>query len=438
MLSYELNRDGTEAIYIQIYNNIRRDIERGAIEAGAKLPSKRMLAAHLGVSIITIENAYDQLSAEGYIRSVPKSGYYVEKIVLNHEPVKLAPKNISEEREQLTDNPEPRKELFPFAVWAKTTREVLSSKQAELLIKPSCEGIYELRQSIAEHLKAFRGVSVSPEQIIVGAGTEYLYMLIIMLFDRRSVYALEDPGYRKISDIYKSHNIKCEYIPMCDDGIDIDYLNKTDANIVHISPSHHFPTGVVTSIGKRYRLLGWASEAENRYIIEDDYDSEFRMSGKPISPLIGIDVMDKVIYMNTFSKSLSSTIRISYMVLPQKLLRVFREKLGFYSCTVSTFEQYTLARFMNEGHFEKHINRMRHYYKECRQRLFEAVKSYDIFKNSKISGENAGLHCIAEFDTDMSDNDICAELKKIGFRAVPLRVYYHKHDGDLHKMVIFY
>lgn len=437
MLSYELDRAGNVPLYVQIYNNIRKDIENGIIKSDAKLPSKRAFAAQIGVSIITIENAYEQLAAEGYIRSVPKSGYYAEKVICNCDIADVANNEI-EEKKEIIDTPEPHKELFPFAAWAKMTRDILSSKQTELLVKPSCEGIYELRKAIAKHLRDFRNISVSPEQIIIGAGTEYLYMLIIMLFNNKSIYAVEDPGYRKISDIYRSHNVKCEYIPMCKDGIDIDYLNKTNADIIHISPSHHFPTGVVTSIGKRYRLLGWANESKNRYIIEDDYDSEFRLSGRPISSLMGIDVTGKVIYMNTFSKSLSSTIRISYMVLPKKLLSTFREKLGFYSCTVSTFEQYTLARFMNEGYFEKHINRMRHYYKQCRQKLYDAMQIYDIFKNARISGENAGLHCIVEFDSDLTDKVLCKELEKLGFCVAPLSTYYHDPKGDMHTVIFFY
>ena len=256
-------------------------------------------------------------------------------------------------------------ENFPFSVWAKLVREMVSGESATLLQPPPVGGIPELRKAIADHLYAFRGIGVSPEQIIIGAGTEYLYGLLIQLFGNTAIYAIEDPGYAKISKIYESHGVRVRHIPMDENGIRTEVLEASASDILHLSPSHHYPTGIVTSISRRYELLGWASKSEKRYIIEDDYDSEFRLLGRPIPALQSIDVMDKVIYMNTFSKSLSSTIRISYMVLPEKLLKMFYAKLGFYSCTVSNFEQYTLARFISGGYFEKHINRMRNYYRIC-------------------------------------------------------------------------
>jgi hypothetical protein len=396
MLSYELDNTRSEPLYVQIYEKIKDDIELGDIKQGEKLPSKRTFAAQLGVSIITVENAYNQLVDEGCIRSVPKKGYYARSIEKNIAVIverELPCKVQSDENSDMENG------LFPFTVWAKLMREELSSNQRKLLTNPPFEGAYELRNAIAEHLKRFRNIKVTPKQIIIGAGTEYLYMLINLLFGNNYIFGVEEPGYSKIADIYTNYNIKCEHIPMLDDGVDIDYLKSIKTDIIHISPSHHFPTGVITSIGKRYALLEWASQSLDRYIIEDDYDSEFRLSGKPVPSLFSIDVMDKVIYMNTFSKSLSSTIRISYMILPVTLLEKFRKKLGFYSCPVSTFEQYTLARFIDEGYFEKHINRMRVHYKRCRNHLFEQMKKFDIFRNAEVSGKNSGLHCVVKFDT---------------------------------------
>lgn len=217
-------------------------------------------------------------------------------------------------------------------------------------------------------------MEIAPEQIIIGAGTEYLYGLLIELLGYDKNYCLEEPGYRKISQIYSSHQVKTCHAALDECGIQIEELERLNAQIVHISPSHHFPTGILMPIGRRYELLGWASKDETRYIIEDDYDSEFRLSGKPIPTLQSIDVLEKVIYINTFTKTLASTIRISYMVLPMHLVRLFHEKLSFYSCTVSTFEQYTLAHFIQEGYFEKHINRMRSYYQKKRNLLLDAIK----------------------------------------------------------------
>ncbi len=257
MLCYELDNTRSEPLYVQIYEKIKDDIELGEIKAGEKLPSKRTFAAQLGVSIITVENAYNQLVDEGYIRSVPKKGYYARTVEKNICAIagRELPRIV-----QSDENDDIENELFPFTVWAKLMREELSGNQRKLLTKPPFEGVYELRNAIAEHLKRFRNIKVMPEQIIIGAGTEYLYMLINLLFGDDYVFGLEEPGYSKIADIYTNYNIKCEHIPMLDDGIDMDHLKNVKADIIHISPSHHFPTGVVTSIGKRYALLEWASQ----------------------------------------------------------------------------------------------------------------------------------------------------------------------------------
>ncbi|MCI5910223.1 MAG: PLP-dependent aminotransferase family protein [Oscillospiraceae bacterium] len=434
MLTYELDRTIREPLYVQLYNFIRMDIESGVLTAGSKLPSKRSFAQHLGISLITVENSYSQLLAEGYIRSEVKKGYYVEKIEKKMETSEIfEPEETENEMLEDSDN-----KLFPFTIWAKIMRDELSENQTKLLTKPPFEGVYELRKAISEHLRNFRNIQASPNQIIIGAGTEYLYMLINILFGSNYIFGLEDPGYSKIANIYNEYNIKCEYIPMMEDGMDVDYLKKNKVDIIHISPSHHFPTGAVTSIGKRYALLEWASKSPDRYIIEDDYDSEFRLSGKPISSLYGIDVIDKVIYMNTFSKSLASTIRISYMVLPKSLMKRFHERLGFFSCPVSTFEQHTLARFISEGYFERHINRMRRHYKKRKEELFEDMKKYDIFENSVISGENSGLHCVVKFDTQKTDEELLEEVVSYGFKASMMKDYYFINREDTHTLVFYY
>lgn len=436
MLTYELDKACDEPLYVQIYEKIKGSIEQGTIKSGEKLPSKRSFAAQLGVSVITVENAYDQLIAEGYIKSEPKKGYFAEKVIINPQTSKVWDKETVRQTvgERSCEN-----EMFPFTTWAKLMREELSGNQRSLLTKPPFEGVYELRLAISRHLEQFRNIKASPEQIIIGAGTEYLYMLMNILFGNSYVFAVEEPGYSKIAEIYANYGIKCERIPVACDGIDTDYLKKVKTDIIHISPSHHFPTGVITSVSKRYSLLEWASRSPDRFIIEDDYDSEFRLSGKPIPSMYSIDVTDKVIYMNTFSKSLASTIRISYMVLPPSLLTKFREKLGFCSCPVSTFEQYALARFISEGYFEKHINRMRVHYKKCRSLLFEKMGRYDIFKHSVISGEDSGLHCVVKFTCELSDEELLEKVSSLGFKAAMMKKYYHVGlPNDLHTLIFFY
>ena len=328
---------------------------------------------------------------------------------------------------------------FPFSIWAKLTREVLAGEDSTLLLPPPAGGIMELRKAIADQLYQFRGIDVSPEQIIIGAGTEYLYGLLIQLFGNEAVYAIEDPGYQKIAQIYTSHGVDLCYIPMDEGGVCTGVLEDSGADILHLSPSHHFPTGRVTPISRRYELLGWASKSDGRYIIEDDYDSEFRLLGRPIPALQSIDVMDKVIYMNTFSKSLSSTIRISYMVLPQKLLKQFYEKLGFYSCTVSNFEQYTLARFISGGYFEKHINRMRNYYRNQRDILLESIRKSPLAGKIKIKEENSGLHFLMELQTEMPDDLLEEKAGRMGLRISCLSRYYHQPEqAKQHVLVLNY
>ena len=324
-------------------------------------------------------------------------------------------------------------------MWAKLLRKTMSENLDKLLLNSPSVGIWELRQEIAKYLLQFRGMNVSPEQIIIGAGTEYLYSIIIQLLGRNKIYALEDPGYQKISKIYYANNVACVHIPMNKNGIDMKSLENTNAQVVHISPSHHFPTGIVTPIGRRYELLSWASKSSSHYIIEDDYDSEFRFIGKPIPALQSIDAMEKVIYINTFSKSLSSTIRISYMVLPKALADRYSQELNFYACTVSNFDQYTLYQFIEKGYMEKHINRMRNYYRVQRDNLLNCIRSQKHFNKVKIKEENAGLHFLLEIDTPYSDEELIKRIAKQGIHISCLSQYFHdKKRAKEHTLIINY
>lgn len=448
MLTYSFSNAGGDSLYEYLYKCIKKDISDGTLTPNTKLPSKRALAKNLNISTITVENAYGQLMAEGYIYSRPKRGYFVSDIIpvikrsIEKSPDINMPSLPVQEKSRLFADFISNRTLydnFPFSIWAKLMREVMTEHSELLLTNPPAGGILSLRHAIAEHLLQFRGMSVSPQQIIIGAGTEYLYGLIIQLLGRDKVFAVEDPGYKKISQVYESNNVTCRFIPLDKNGISMKMLLKSHADIIHISPSHHYPTGIVTPISRRYELLEWAQENDSRYIIEDDYDCEFRMSGMPIPTLQSIDTNEKVIYMNTFTKSLSSTIRISYMVLPAGLLSAYYEKLGFYSCTVSTFEQLTLYKFMNEGYFEKHINRMRNFYKNQRNLILNAIKESPLNHVCHITEQNAGLHFLMAADTKLSDEELIKKAADLGIGIGFLSQYYHNQNSAAkHILVINY
>lgn len=445
MLTYSFENIGKESIYEYLYKCIKQDIIEGKLAAGERLPSKRTLAVNLGISTITVENSYGQLMSEGYIYSLPKKGYYVSDLsgVTKIKPVKY---EIPREKE----NNEPKYDMdlssnrtdpdsFPFATWAKLMRRVITDKKEDLMkISPS-EGTWELRAAIAMHLASFRDMQVEPEQIIIGAGTEYMYGMLIQLLGRDKTYCVEDPGYSKIARIYSSNNVKYCYAGMDKEGICPDKIRECDADIVHISPTHHFPTGITMPVSRRFELLAWANEKDDRYIIEDDYDSEFRMTGKTIPTMKSIDISEKVIYMNTFSRTLTPTIRISYMVLPPHLAAVYRERLSFYSCTVSNFEQYTLAEFIQDGYFEKHLNRMRLFYSRQREAILSVLKSGSCKCVGRVREADSGLHFILELNTKLSDDAVKKQLDSCGIHINALSEYYHdKANSISHQFVISY
>lgn len=422
MLTYNLKeKDGP--LYKSLYENIRSDINRGILRCGDKLPSKRTLARNLGISIITVEKAYDQLIGEGYLYTLPQKGYYVANTVLMQPvfPSVPAPRIINRTREKEKADFDFSSNMiesncFPFSIWAKILRETISMKERELMTNPPCNGIYELRSAIAKHLSGFRGMSIDPDQIVVGAGTEYLYSLLTKLIGENKVYCIENPGYKKLKSIYELNHNECRLVSLDEYGIRMEELRDCGADVAHISPTHHFPTGITMPVNRRYELLAWANEKEDRYIIEDDYDSEFRINGNPIPTLQSIDTGGKVVYMNTFSKSLASTIRISYMVLPPELANKYYEKLAFLACTVPTFEQYTLAEFISRGYYEKHINRMRLYYGRKRKRVLDIIRSVFREDQCRIIENDSGLHFLIELNTEVGDAEIIRRLQEQGIR----------------------
>ncbi len=447
MLTYTFQDTRSDSLYQQLYKYIRNDIISGRLKADEKLPSKRTFAKNLGVSVITIENAYDQLMGEGYIYSLSKKGFFVSDIgnasVKNELSVPDGDISVTEEetKEYIADfssNRQPQAQ-FPFSVWSRLMRECISDYQESLLDKTPGEGSVELRKAIADHLKDFRGMDVDYSQIVIGAGTENLYIQIVQLLGMDLIYGVEDPGFLTLSQIYKVSGAEVKYISLDDNGISIEELERTDVNIAHISPSHQFPTGRITPISRRYELLGWASKKESRYIIEDDYDSEFRMTGKPVATMKSIDVNDKVIYMNTFSKSISNSLRVSYMILPKHLMQLYKHKLSFYSCPVTSIIQLTLARFIGEGYFEKHINRTRTYYRKLRDYLVESLLHSRIAEYINIKEADSGLHLLLHINISCSDKELCMMMERRNIKVCAVSEYsYTREEKYNHDFLMNY
>lgn len=441
MLTYDLEKRGKTALYEYLYKCIRDDILSGRIEAGEKLPSKREMARNHGISVITVENAYAQLVVEGYIYTQEKKGYFAGKVIRQHIEPEIRPKHVQKEKKThwLVDfrSNHIMYDSFPFATWSRVMRQTLLDQEKSFLTSPAPNGVWELRETIADHLQHFRGMDVNPDNIIVGAGTEYLYSIIVQLLGHNKIIAVEDPGYKKIGKVYESNGVKCLHLKIDKEGLNISALEGCNVSAVHISPSHHFPTGRVMPIGRRHQLLNWVSENKS-YIIEDDYDSEFRFSGRPIPTMAGIDNR-RVIYMNTFSKTLAPSIRIAYMVLPDKLMEKFNKKLGFYSSTVSSFEQYTLANFISRGYYERHINRMRNYYKDYRNRIINAIKQSSLYSKVTIEEENAGLHFILGIKVKVDDDKFIRTLRENGINLSSVSDYcYNSLEEFKHKFIINY
>ena len=443
MLTYELDAKNSRSLYEQLYQAIRSDIELARLDAGSKLPSKRTLAQHLGISVITVESAYRQLAAEGYIEAKERRGYFVNELpsVQAHDMsagseqiehqlnAKAATKQIdpvlaSASSIQATplladfSGNDRSGDQFPFHIWAKTVRRTLSEASKGLLLRTAHDnrGSEELRTAIAGHLVHFRGLEASPEQIIIGAGAQDLYGVLVQLLGRERTFAVEDPGYPALRTHYELSGAHVVGIPVDESGLDVATLRASKASIAHCSPAHQFPTGSVMSAVRRHELLDWARETSKqnafrsserpgakghplkRYIIEDDYDSEFRMRGRPIPPLFMQDTQGSVIYMNTFTRSLGSVFRIAYMVLPPQLLTTFNERFMARACMVGALEQLELARFITSGDYERHVNRQRTAYRRLQDSLVAKIMTSEAGDYVRFKGVGSGLHFLMEVD----------------------------------------
>lgn len=415
-------------LYEQIYMYIKQDIQDGRIKSGERLPSTRALCRHLEVSRSTVELAYEQLLSEGYVEAEPYRGYFAAEIDGVYQLRPETPRNdIGEEPEErpyrydFTPNGVDL-DSFPYNTWRKLSKECLMDDCAELFRLGHPQGEYGLRSVICSYLHQARGVNCSPDQIVVGAGNDYLLMVLATVIGTKHKVAFENPTYKREYCLFR--NMSCEVcsVDMDANGMSVSKLEESGADIAFVMPSHQYPLGIVMPVKRRLELMAWARQAEERYIIEDDYDSEFRYKGKPIPALQGYDHHEKVIYIGTFSRSVAPAIRISYMVLPRPLLKQYREKSGFLNSTVSKADQMLLQRFIGEGYYERHLNKMRALYKGRHDMLLGCLKG--LRKNFEISGEYAGVHLLLHSKGEQSEEELIARAAERDVKVYGLSEYY--------------
>ncbi|WP_077213466.1 PLP-dependent aminotransferase family protein [Bacillus dakarensis] len=426
MLSCHLNRSIDIPLYEQLYLYIKKEITEGRLAYGTKLPSKRKLADFLKISQNTVETAYEQLTAEGYVEVLARKGYFV----MAYEDLEYvqtsdhlsAETKVKEEKVKFNFHPSAiDTENFPFTRWRKYAKNTIDKNNHSLLLLGDSQGEYELRQEIAHYLYHARGVQCAPEEIIVGAGIEILLQQLLLLFDEKTVYGVEDPGYHLILRILKSYPNEVYPLEVDEEGVKVNRIDTSKINVVYVTPSHHFPYGTVLSVNRRTKLLKWAQAEDHRYIIEDDYDSEFRYSGKSIPSLQSMDLGGKVIYLGAFSKSLMPSIRISYMVLPKPLMKRYKEKLSFYHSTVSRIDQHILTQFMREGDFERHLNRMRKVYRRKLEKVIEILKPYQ--DKVTVIGEQSGLHTVLVVNNGLNEQELVQKAFEANIKIYPMSSY---------------
>jgi GntR family transcriptional regulator/MocR family aminotransferase len=425
-------------LYEKIYKYIRNEIIDGKIPTGEKLPSTRLLAENLSVSRSTVELAYDQLLAEGYIRAEACRGFFACDI---KELYQLDEGSRNAARRRNPGGAASSRQIkrvidfspyaintasFPYNVWRKISKNVLLDDREELLLAGDGQGEYELRSEIASYLHQARGVNCQVEDIIIGAGNEYLEILLAQLLGRGLTMLMENPGYPQAYHTFCNMGYQVRTVEARDTGMTRQDAERIQPDLIYMMPSHQFPLGSVMPMTQRLELLKWASEQEGRYLIEDDYDSEYRYRGKPIPSLQSIDSNGKVIYLGTFSKSVAPSLRISYMVLPPQLLEKYKTECGFYSTTVPRMQQEILREFIRDGHFGRHLNRMRGIYRSRHDYLLGELKKR--FWVKKISGDHAGMHLLVQVNSKLPEEEICRRAAEQGIGLSGL-LSYRLGDG---------
>lgn len=427
-IAISLDASSSVPLYEQIYVYIKEDIQNGGMPSGKKLPSTRSLAKYLQVSRTTVDMAYSQLVSEGYIEPSPYRGYFVCDLegIYRLKTEHGREQTVHEEKDEkpVYDFSPHGVDLnsFPHNAWRKLSRGILQDEDRLLFQLGDPQGEYVLRETIAAYLHQARGVSAYPDQIVVGAGNDFLLLLLCSMFGTGQRIAMESPTYRKAYDLFHNLSNEVQIVEMDDGGMRVDMLTQTGAKIAYVMPSHQYPLGIVMPVKRRMQLLDWAASEEGRYIIEDDYDSEFRYRGKPIPALQGYDRSDRVIYIGTFSKSIAPAIRVSYMVLPKGLLELYRRRGRMISCTVSRIDQQIIAGFLDEGYYERHLNKMRALYKARHDVLLEELRAFGSI--CRVSGEHAGVHLLLTFTNGMSEEEAIRRAALEGVAVYGLSRYY--------------
>ena len=424
-MTIRLRTDSDKCLYQQIYEHIRQEIREGKLLAGERLPSTRSLAEYLQVARSTVDYAYDQLLSEGYIEAKPYKGYFVCRLegIFTMEQREMTETEVARPASE-EDGAQARIDFspygidmtgFPFGVWKRITKNILNDSNSELFAQGEPQGDYDLRMTISRYLHSSRGVNCRPEQIIVGAGNDYLLLLLEKILGRHVGIAMENPTYKRAYRIFQSFAYRIYTVDMDDKGMRADRLLELPVRAAYVMPSHQYPTGAVMTIGRRAELLRWAEKEPDRYLIEDDYDSEFRYRGKPIPSLQSSDKRGKVIYIGTFSKAIAPAIRVSYMVLPESLLEVYRRDCSFYSCTVSRIDQRILNEFIRDGYFERHLNKMRMHYRAKHDLLLAELEPFK--KAFTISGEDAGLHLLLTAKGAVTEAQLLSAATEAGVKV---------------------
>lgn len=440
----QLQPESNKTLYEQIYEFIRNEIRTGNLLQNEKLPSARFLAGTLQVSRTTVDMAYGQLVSEGYLEARPRQGYFVSaveglcSIDLPSTGEKSSGCEIDRQGPARYDFSPNAIDMhfFPYATWKKITKNILVDANSDMFSLGEPQGDLRLRTTICRYLHGSRGVNCEPEQIIIGAGNDYLLLLLEKILGRHVHVAMENPTYVRAYQIFRSCAYPVSFVPMDENGIRVDCLRQTDARVAYVMPSHQYPTGISMPIGRRMELLKWAAEEEGRYLIEDDYDSEFRYKGKPLPSLQASDRNGNVVYIGTFSKAIAPAIRISYMVLPYSLLEGYRRECGFYSSTVSRIDQTILNEFIEDGYFERYLNKMRKQYRMKHDLLLGELRSFG--RAFRISGSNAGLHLILTDKKGRTEEELASQAESVGVKVYQMHNFRMEEDSSAAMMILGY